>query len=215
MSTPLTPYPIRLFCDLATPSLLLDLNRGVTPFFYRGDDIEIDIGIGQDGALLAPTIASSGASGIAGVTAQIFLSENDTSPPMMACTVLADAMNLALTSTEWLNDTTPFCHAAFIFPSAQTAITLNGAASVTYWLRITAQTTDATAKTITLLDGPITVKDGPVSTASPPSAGSFRLYSVDGSIVPQLLDTTTGLYHTLAILNSDGELSIQLSDTGY
>jgi len=214
MSTPLTPLPIRLLCDLAAPSSLLDLNRGQPPSFYRGDDIEIDIGIGQNGALLAG-LASSGAGGMASVTAQLFVSENDTNAPMMSCTVLAAAMNLALTQVNWAAGGSANSHAAFLFTNSQTGLSLNGQASVNYWLRITAVSTDSPAKNITLLDGPITVRDGPVSVASPPTGAQFRFYTVAGQIVPQLLDTTTGLYHTLAIFNDAGVLTLQLSDTGY
>ena len=209
MSTPLAPLPIRLFCDLAAPANLLDLNRGQPPCFYRGDDIEIDIGIGESGNLLASL------SNVASVTAQVFAGENDTNPPMMSCTVAAANMNLGLTPTEWTSDTAPGCHAAFIFPNNQTGISLNGQNSVNYWLRVTALTTDSPAKIITLLDGPITVRDGPISTVSPPAASGLRLYSVGGRIVPQLLDTSTGLYHTLAIFNDNGVLTLQLSDQGY
>jgi hypothetical protein len=210
----LAPLPIRLFCDLAAPANLLDLNRSQPPSFYRGDDIAIDIGIGESGNLLT-ALASSGAGGMASVTAQIFASENDINLPMMNCTVPAAGMNLGLTQAEWSNDTTPYYHAAFLFPNSQTAINLGGAASVNYWLRITAQTTDTPPKNITLLDGPITVRDGPVPTASAPPLAAFRFYTVAGQIVPQVLDTSTGLYHTLAIFNDGGVLTLQLSDTGY
>jgi hypothetical protein len=209
----LTPLPIRLFCDLASPGNLIDLNRNQPPFFYRGDDIEIDIGLGQNGALLTG-LATSGAGGIASVTAQIFAAENDTNAPMMSCTT--SAINTSLTQAEWTNDTTPFYHAAFVFPNSQTAISLGGASSVNYWLRITVQTTDSPAKQITLLDGPMTVRDGPIAAASSPPLAQFRLYTVAGQIVPQLLDTATGLYHTLAILDDgSGALTLQLSDQGY
>jgi hypothetical protein len=212
----LSPFPIRLFCDLAAPATVLDLNRSQPPSFYRGDDIEIDIGIGQSGALMT-SLASSGAGGVASVTCQLFASENDTNAPMMSCTVPAAAMNLTLTSTQWT--TAPYTsansHAQFLFPGAQTGVALNGAASVNYWLRITALTTDTPAKTITLLDGPITVRDGPVSVLTAPAGAQFRLLTIGTQIVPQLLDTTTGLYHTLAILNDGGVLTLQLSDQGY
>jgi hypothetical protein len=205
---PLTPLPIRLFCDLAAPGNLNDLNRNnQPPFFYRGDDIEIDIGLGENGALLTSL------SNVASVTGQLFAAENDASAPMMSCTT--STLNTGLTQTQWTNNTTPFYHAAFLFPNSQTAISLNGQASVNYWLRITAQTTDSTPKTITLLNGPITVKDGPISSASSPPLAAFRFYAVAGQIVPQLLDTSTGLYHTLAILNDSGVLTLQLSDQGY
>jgi hypothetical protein len=209
----LAPLPIRLFCDIASPATLQDLNRNSQPpGFYRGDDIEIDIGIGENGSLLTG-LATSGAGGIGSVTAQIFQSENDTNPPMMSCTTTA--INTSLTQTEWNSDTSPYYHAAFVFPNSQTAVSLNGQPSVNYWLRVTAQTTDATPRTITLLDGPITVRDGPISTASAPPLAQWRAYTVAGQIVLQLLDASTGLYHTLAVDNDAGVLTLQLSDQGY
>jgi hypothetical protein len=181
----------------------------------RGDDIEIDIGIGENGNLMT-SLASSGAGGIASVTCQLFQSENDTNSPMLSCNVLGSAMNLALTQPEWTNNTTPFNHAAFVFPNSQTAISLNGQSSISYWLRIFATTTDGTPKQITLMEGHIMVYDAPISTASVPPLAAFRLYTVGGQVVPQLLDTSTGLYHTLAILNEGGGvLTLQLSDQGY
>ena len=161
MSNAIAVLPIRLFCDLAARNGgLIDLNTGQAPLFYRGDDVEIDIGIGEGGVLLAPTL-----SNITSVTCQVFAKQNDTNAPMMSCTVLAAAMNLALTSAQWTGDTTPFQHAAFIFPAGQTYIGLAGQASQNYWLRITLLTADAAPKTMTLLVGPVTVLDGPVSSA--------------------------------------------------
>ena len=50
MSNPLAPLAIRLFCDLAARNqAVMDLNTGQAPLFYRGDDVEIDIGMGEDG----------------------------------------------------------------------------------------------------------------------------------------------------------------------
>ena len=161
----LAPLAIRLLCDLAARNQpVTDLNTGQPAFFYRGDDVEIDIGIGETGALLAPNL-----SNIASVTCQLFQRQNDPAAPMMSNTVPAAGMNLALTAAQWTGGTAPFYHAAFVFPNSQTYIPLNGAASQNYWLRITLQTADATPKTITLLDGPITVLDGPVSAT--PAAG--------------------------------------------
>ncbi|HEY3861650.1 MAG TPA: hypothetical protein VGO59_07170 [Verrucomicrobiae bacterium] len=211
----LTPLPIRLFCDIAAPANLNDLNRNSqAPSFYRGDDIEIDIGVGQNGSLLTG-LSGSGAGGIASATAQIFQSENDANSPLAVCTVLAANMNLGLTQVEWTSAAAPFCHAAFLFPNSQTGMSLGGAASVNYWLRVTAQTSDSVPKQITLLDGPITVRDGPTAAPSAPPLAALRYYIVSGQMVPQLLDTATGLYHTLAIFNDGGVLTLQLSDQGY
>ncbi len=215
MATLITPLPIRLFCDLAATANLFDINRSQAPAFYRGDDIEIDIGIGANGTLLAPPIGSSGAGGIGSVTCQLFQEENDTNGPMMSSVALAANMNLGLTQANWNAGGSANSHAQFIFPNGQTAVSLGGQASVNYWLRITAQTTDATPKTITLLDGPITVKDGPISTASAPILGGARFFTVDGHVVFQILDTGTGLYHTLTCFNDGGVETLQISDQGY
>jgi len=206
---PLTPPPIRLFCDLAARQNIVDLSTLQAPMFYRGDDVEIDIGIGQSGQLLTSL------GNVASVTCQIFKSENDTNGPLMSSTALAASMNLGLTQLEWSGNTSPFCHAAFIFPNSQTAISLNGQPSVNYWLRITAQTTDSPPRLITLLDGPITVKDGPVSTVSAPPLGGFRLYTVAGQIVPQVLNAGDGKYYTLNVETIGGVVTLTIDNTGY
>jgi hypothetical protein len=205
----LSPLPIRLFCDLAARNNVIDLNTSQGALFYRGDDIEIDIGLGQSGALLTSL------GNVASVTCQIFQSESDTSPPMMSATVPAANMNLGLTQAEWSNNTSPFYHAAFVFPNSQTAVSLNGQATVNYWLRILAQTTDSPAKIITLLDGPITVKDGPISAASAPPPGYFRFYTVAGNAVPQLYDPVSGHYYNLEIDTVSGVRTLSLGDTAY
>jgi hypothetical protein len=206
---PLSPLPIRLFCDLAARNNVIDLNTSQGAMFYRGDDIEIDIGIGQNGALLTSL------GNVASVTCQIFQSESDTNPPMMSGTVAAANMNLGLTQSQWSNNTSPFYHAAFIFPNSQTAVGLNGQAAVNYWLRLLAQTTDTPAKIITLLDGPITVKDGPISTVSPPAPAYFRFFTVAGNIVPQLYDPVSGNYYNLEIDTMGGVRTLSLGDTAY
>jgi hypothetical protein len=206
---PLSPLPIRLFCDLAARNNVIDLNTSQGAMFYRGDDIEIDIGIGQNGALLTSL------GNIASVTCQVFQSETDTNAPMMSGTVPAASMNLGLTQSQWSNNTSPFYHAAFVFPNSQTGISLNGQATVNYWLRLLAQTTDTPAKIITLLDGPVTVKDGPVSMASAPAPAWFRFQSVAGNIVPQLYDPVSGHYYNLEIVTAGGARTLSLGDTAY
>ena len=212
MSNPIGPLPIRLFCDLAARNAgLVDLNTGQAPLFYRGDDVEIDIGIGEGGALLAPAL-----SNITSATCQVFAKQNDTNAPMMSCTVPAAGMNLTLTAAQWTGDTAPFQHAAFIFPNAQTAIPLGGNASANYWLRITLLTADATPKVLTLLDGPITVLDGPVSAAGAQSLGNARFFTDgSGNLVLQIKNDSDGKYYTVGVQNDNGMPSLYLGDTGY
>jgi len=213
MSNPVTVLPIRLFCDMAARNCdLIDLNTGQAPLFYRGDDVEIDIGLGEDGALLAPTL-----SNIMSVTCQVFAKQNDTNAPMMSCTVLAAAMNLTLTAAQWAGDTAPGQHAAFVFPNSQTYIPLNGAASQNYWLRITLTTADATAKVITLLDGPVTVLDGPMNaSAAPAIMGKVRTWTDgSGNLVLQIKNDSDGRFYTVGVENDNGAPALYLGDTGY
>lgn len=211
MSNPVTVLPIRLFCDMAARnSDLIDLNTGQAPLFYRGDDVEVDIGLGEDGALLAPSL-----SNITSVSCQVFAKQNDPNAPLMSCTVPAAAMNLGLTAAEWTGNTAPFCHAAFVFPNSQTGISLNGAASQNYWLRITLLTADATPKVITLADGAITVRDGPVSAASPAPAGNARLWTAGGAQVLQILNDSDGKYYTVGVESQGGIPTLYVGDTGY
>jgi len=201
---------IRLFCDLAARNeSVIDLNTGQGALFYRGDDVEIDIGIGESGALLPPTL-----SNITSVTCQLFRSQSDGNAPLMSCTVAAAAMNLTLTAAQW-SGATGAPHAAFIFPNAQTGITLNGVASQNYWLRITLLTADVISKVITLLDGPVTVLDGPVSQAPASSIGNVRFANVGGVPVLQIRNDSDGLFYTVGIeAGVGGAPSLYLSDAG-
>jgi hypothetical protein len=215
MSTLLAPLPIRLFCDIAAPQNRIDLNRGAAPVFYRGADVQIDIGIGEDGELLAPPLASSGAGGIASVTCQVFTAENADDAPLMNVAVLAANMNLSLTQTNWNTGGSANAHANFVFPNSATAININGQASIQYWLRIFATTTDSTPKIVPLIEGPITVMDSPVTELSTPPLAGARFFTVSGQLVFQILDPNTGLYHTVIAVNDGGSEILQVSDTGY
>jgi hypothetical protein len=194
--------------DLVNPANVSDLNRnGATPFFYRGDDVEIQFAMGEAGQIL------TNRNNVATFTAQIFLSQNDMQNPQLA--VATSTYNSALTEQEWANDTTPFFHATFVFPGATTGLNLNGAPAGNFWLRITMETTDSPPVSTTFIAGPIEVRDGPYSTLSPLPQQAVRLYAVNGQQVLQLLDPSTGLYHTVNIVNISGVLALQLSDQGY
>jgi len=214
MSLNLVPLPIRLFCDIAVKTIGLDLNANAAPFFVRGDDIEIDIGIGQSGLLLTPLNVAGGAGSWASVTAQLFQSENDTNAPMMACTVLAAAINGTLTQSQWTNQGAPYNHAAFIFPAAQTAINLLGAPQQPYWLRIFATSGDGTAKEVTLLEGVITVKDGPISAVSSIPNQGYKVVVVNGLNQIAFL-CSDGNYRIMQPTVIGGVCSTSWSDTTY
>lgn len=191
----LTVLPIRLLCDLASRKNVVDLNTSQGALFYAGDDVEIDIGIGQSNALL------TGLTNIAAITCQIFQSENDTNAPMMSCTVNS-GFNTGLTQVNWNSGGSANSFCQFKFPNSQTNIISNNATQNSYWIRIVAQTTDSPALQITLLDGPITVLNGPDNTgASPTPPAAWKLVT----------DVTNGK-QGIAILCSDGNYRILQGD---
>jgi len=203
------PVPIRVLCDVAAksaPPSLLDSNTSAMPMFTRGDDIEIDIAIAKLGVIVADV------SGIASVTAQIFTAANDLNAPLLAQTVNAAAINQSLNPVNWTAGTDQ--HATFTFSNTQTAVDLGGAPQKNFWLRIFATTSDSPAKIITLDEGGIIVNDGPVSSISSVPAGAFRLFSVSGQVVPQIL-CDDGLFHSLVGQTVVGVLRLTLSTQGY
>lgn len=230
MSTPLAPDPIRLACDISNPfSTLTDLNTGAAPYFVAGDDIEFDIGLFENLSLLSPPLSQTGIGGIASITLQLFLFQNDPTPAQMAQTTTS--INTTLTSTQWnaggYSPGAPnfnFSHAAFVFGNQQTAISLNsnpptvlaGQNSANVWLRIFATTSDTTPKRITLKEGGMTVQNAPLNqgTVVTPSYG-FRQSNVNGVIVPQFYDPISQLWHTVQVLNQGGIFTLQVSDQGY
>jgi hypothetical protein len=202
------PPPIRLFADIAVRGQLSDLNTGMPAKFYRGDDVEIDIGIGLNGSLLTAL------GNVAWVTCQLFKSEIDPSAPMMSCTVLAAAMTLSLTQANWTANAG--CHAAFVFPNIQTDIPLGGAPLANYWLRITVTTTDAPAKIFTLADGIILVCDGPLAVGlSAPITPGYKIVT-DGNGLNQIAQQASDShYYVIRILNNAGVLTPYVDPTPF
>lgn len=230
MSTQIAPDPIRIACDIANPfSSLVDLNTGTSPYFVAGDDIEFDIGIFENNSLVSPPLSQTGVGGIASITLQLFLFQNDTTPAQMAQTTTG--INTTLTAAQWnaggYSPGAPnynFSHAAFVFGNQQTAISLNsnpptvlgGQNAASVWLRIFATTSDPSPKRITLKEGGMTVQNAPLNqgTIVTPSYG-FRQSTVNGVIVPQFYDPITQLWYTAQVLNQGGIKTLQFSDIGY
>jgi hypothetical protein len=221
MSTLVAPDPIRIACDIANPfATLTDLNTSAAPYFVAGDDIQFDIGIFENGSLLSPPLSQTGAGGIASVTLQLFLVQNDSTPAQMAQTTTT--IDTTLSTTQWNAGT--LAHASFVFGNQQTAISLNsnpptvlaGQTSAGVWLRIFATTSDPTPKRITLKEGGMTVQNAPLNqgTVVTPSFG-FRQSNVNGVIVPQFYDPQGQLWHTVQVLNQGGIFTLQVSDQGY
>ena len=234
-NTVILPKPIRLLLDYAAPTeAIVDLNTGGAPVFVAGDDLQFDIGLAEEKSLLTGLTQSS-AGGIAYITFNLWRSQSDqTNTPLMAAVAgtasttppssfCSPSINTALTTPLWNSGSLQSsggaanAHVSFVFPNAYTNISLGGSSSQTYWMRFSMTTNDTTAKLITLYEGSLNVIAGPSPAAvTPPVPSPFRLFNVNGVVVPQLLDPVTLDYHTLSIYNAgNGVRTLQLSDQGY
>jgi hypothetical protein len=226
------PVPIRLAADqYVRQAIPIDINTQQSPVFVRGDDLEFDVAILTNGGVMPNW------TNIATITLSIYQEQNDTDPPLMTSTLTnnnpahtnwaapwTNAINTNLSQGAWTNNTglgprgypTNFA-ARFIFPSAQTAISLNGQASAGYWIRIYVTTAYTPPAVITCLQGPITVLDGPIANVAAPVPGQVRFWTINGATVIQIRDDTSGLYRTLGVEDDPGTGTpmFYLSDQGY
>jgi hypothetical protein len=218
MSSPFVPDPIRIACDLKNQvqSPIQDLNaNGAPASFVRGDQVEIDIAIFESGSLLTG-LTQTGPGGISSVAFYLYQNQNDSQQAGVLMGGQGYSVNVTgLTTTQWNAGGSANCHFKFIFTTAQTSLSIGGATSISYWMRIVGTSSDNPPVKITLLEGPIQIMDGPIASTATPTYGTFRSYDANGQTVPQLL-CSDGLYHTLiGQQTSPGVFSLTLSDTGY
>lgn len=183
----LSPFPIRIFCNTSNKkdTSLMDVNTNQLPAWYRGDDIEIDIGIGA--TIGGVDTINTSIANVASITCQLFLAENDTNAALMEKTVSGGSINGALTQEQWVAGKGLFTgqlqHAAFLFSKIETMISLGGSTTKQFWLRIFATTNSG--QNITLNCGTVTVKDGPVvGTASVPLSDNLIPLTTGAALVP-------------------------------
>jgi hypothetical protein len=210
----IAPFPIRLVGDNALPFANdTDLNTSQIPQFVRASDIEIDLGLFSNGNFLTG-LGTSGAGGIASITAYLYASENDTNSPMLAATT--SSFDTALTSTEWNDDTTPYYFCNFTFTATQTgAIALNGQPGANCWLRIMVTTTDTPAKTFPVFEGSLIVKDGPIGSTALPALPASKVVVIGGVNYNAFLNQTDGKYYALVCQTVGGVVVFGPSDVGY
>ena len=156
---------LRLAADAASFDAPLDVLRRATPQFWRGNDVQFEIAMFFNGALLD-------VSNLASLTLEIRpLGANGQAPdpsfaPLMGATVTA--FDNTTTLDNWNAGTNQ--HAVVIFTAAQSNISAGAA-----WLSIFAITNDSPGRVITLCAGPVRVlEDGAgLATTPTPTADTF------------------------------------------
>ncbi len=216
---------LRLAGDAARFDAPLEVNRRATPQFWRGNDVQFELGVFNNGELQS-------VANLASVTVEIkALGASGSAPAastaaLMAKTVLAGALDNSLDQASW--DDGSKQHALIAFTAAESAI-----AAGARWLTIYATTTDTTPRTITLCAGPIKVLESGAGFPSDPpdeintyptlavadarylqtapSGGNFRFKS--GNII-QVFNPDTNLYHDVFVKVVGGVPTLMTADTG-
>jgi hypothetical protein len=210
-------WPIRLACDQAIrQGFPVDLNTGQSPVFIRGDDLEFQIGVLQNGNVVTNW------TNVASITLEVYATQNDTNAPMIATNIsttnAVPIFNPNLTQANWTNGVDTMStnqHADIFIPSASSSINLNGQASQSYWLRIFLSTTNTPVRTYTVLEGTITVIDGPIANETVPVPANFRVWDVNGNWTPQIYDPVSGHYYNLEIDTVAGIRTLSVGDIAY
>lgn len=153
MSTTLTSKKIRLAADVASLNAPADVLTGLTPAFYRGNDLRVEFAVMSGGVLMD-------VGSIASVTLEIKAGNEEGAPPaptdavLMTKTIGSASLNAALTLSEW--NTAAGQHGVLEFSAQEANISAGNK-----WLSLWVMTSDNPGKVITLAAGTLKVlEDG-------------------------------------------------------
>jgi hypothetical protein len=187
---------IRLAIDTSQMGTINDVLTGATPQFWNGVDLEFELAFFYGSTLLS-------VSNIDSITVDLKASDPRTGLPLMSQTVASSALNQALTLTAWNGGAPTDCHALVVFTNAETNLDLNDD-SDTFWLVVSALTSDSPTHKIVLGATPITVVEGGEGVAPPASVVSPTYYTAAQSDARFLLAADlTSINTQLSTLNSE------------
>jgi len=160
MST-LTRKRIRIAADAALPESPQDQQTGASPHFWRGNDVQFEIGVFNNSVLQS-------VSNLASLTLEIKAQATDGGAPspddplLMAATVTS--LDDSTDAATWADGSRQ--HALVVFAANESNI-----AAGDHWFAIRALTSDNPGRTVTLAAGPIVVlEDGAGLATEPPNA---------------------------------------------
>lgn len=194
---------------------LVDVFSGANPEIWRGNDVQIEVGLFLDGTLIEDV------SNIDSLTVEVKDASDIDGTALMTKTIAAAAINQTLTSDQWDGNDQANCHALVPFTAAETNISLSDATSKTCWIVVSVITTAGLH--ITIQAGTLIVyEDGTGAAGEPqnntdnyftkgdsdsrfaqrrPDAGSYRI--VGGQHI-YLYCAGNGLWHPLVVSLVDG-----------
>ncbi len=165
----LTRQRIRIAGDAARTDGPRDLQSNATPVFWRGNDLQFEIGVFNNGVLME-------VSNLASITVEIKgLSSKGTAPDpgavaLMSKTVGAGSLNNALLLADWNSGIDQ--HAVVAFTGGESNI-----AASRLWLAVWATTNDSPGRNLTLAAGLIEAAEDGVGLATTPSPPQEVFYT--------------------------------------
>lgn len=154
---------IRLAVDVHNRSMAFNVHTGDTPTMWRGTDIAMEVAFFAGEELVDVSAFSS-------VTVEIRDQATRQSLMVAAQTLAGDQLSSSLTAADWESGIDE--HAVFSWTAEDTAWELNGALQASYWVVISAITTDSPPRYVTLGATTLTVhEDGTGAPENSPTPG--------------------------------------------
>lgn len=161
---------IRIAADAALLDAPQDLLSGLTPAFFRGNDLTVEFALFNKGVLQDVTNISS-------VTLEVKPSDESFTPPdasatpVMSKTIAAASLNAGLTLSDWNNAIAQ--HGVLSFSATEANV-----AAGPHWMSLWVITTGSPGKVITVAAGPLNIReDGSAGTAGTPPAPTSSYYT--------------------------------------
>ena len=169
----ITRQRIRIAADAGRFDSPLDILRQAPLAIWRCSDIQLEIGVHQNGAL-------ADINNLASITIEVRPAGRDgdapasSTEPSFAQTLSSTSFNAGLTSTDWNDGTAQ--HATLAFTAAETAVDKGD-----YWITIFTLTTDNPGQRIVLAAGAITIHEQGAGADIEPQPATETFYTASES----------------------------------
>jgi hypothetical protein len=195
---------IRLQCDITKHEMIACRIQGRAPLIWRGADCYCEIGI-YNGDVFVDDFTN-----IVSVTLEVHPSSPRVGPAYFTETILKAAMDIGMTSAEWVSNAADQYHARFTLTHTQTQLDLTGAngEKLSFWMVIHATLT--TGEYITLGATSLEVEEDATQTGIPVLGSINPTFRVTTAGYLQVKNDDTGKYHTLWVKGVEGAQQLVL-----